>query len=123
MHNQVPVRVNTMVDSGIAELVTALSYYDGVYTFESCQGGSCGAYICLHYGSPTKPSLAETVRFASCLADILKGYSDCSVSIVFATLPTVLLEMNSASIRDVAVRVASQKNEFLCGKKNKALRN
>ena len=37
-HKQVLVKVNTLVDEGIAPLVEALSAWEEIRTFESCQG-------------------------------------------------------------------------------------
>lgn len=38
-HQEISVKVNALVDEGIAELVAALSEVPGLVTIESCQGG------------------------------------------------------------------------------------
>ena len=39
-HKEVQVKVNALVDEGIADLVAALSEVPGLVTLESCQGGA-----------------------------------------------------------------------------------
>lgn len=51
-HAQVPVKVNAMVDEGIAQLVEALSAVPGLVTLESCQGGNGrDAYVIFRLGN------------------------------------------------------------------------
>jgi hypothetical protein len=47
-HRQVPVKVNALVDDGIAELVTALSDI-GLITTESCQGNPGTRSACVYF--------------------------------------------------------------------------
>jgi hypothetical protein len=48
----VPVKINTWVDEGIADLVAALSQIKGLETLESCQGdaGERDAFVIFRYG-------------------------------------------------------------------------
>ncbi len=63
-HRDVPVKVNAWVDEGIADLVSALSEFDGIVTLESCQGGSqSGAWVCFRYGSSRHNSWRELAEF------------------------------------------------------------
>lgn len=47
-HNQIQVKVNALVDEGIADLVTALATVPDLITLESCQGGE-GADAFVHF--------------------------------------------------------------------------
>jgi len=51
-HRMVPVKVNAWVDEGIADLVSALSQFDGLVTLESCQGDADDhrAFVIFEYG-------------------------------------------------------------------------
>ena len=51
-HREVPVKVNAWADEGIADLVSALSEFDGLITLESCQGdaGKREAFVIFRYG-------------------------------------------------------------------------
>jgi hypothetical protein len=102
------VKVNALVDEKIAELVSALSAFDGVYTYESCESSIMGAYICLHYGSPTQPLLADTVEFADFLAKVLDG-TDCIVSVEWLTAPTIILRLHPDAITQVTSKLAYHK--------------
>lgn len=67
-HREVPVKVNAWVDEGVADLVTALSEFDGIVTLESCQGDiQSGAWICFRYGSFQDNAWRE-------LADFVLGF-------------------------------------------------
>jgi hypothetical protein len=46
-HREIPVKVNALVDEGVAPLVEALSEIDDLITIESCQGdrGQQDAYV------------------------------------------------------------------------------
>jgi len=100
MHKQKTVKINTQVDENIAGLIEALSAFDDVYTYESCEASSIGAYVCLRYGSPNQPSLMDTVKFADYLAGVLDG-TNSTVSIEWLTRPTIVLKMNPSTIPDV----------------------
>lgn len=51
-HREIPVKVNAWADEGIADLVSALSEFDGLITLESCQGdaGEREAFVIFRYG-------------------------------------------------------------------------
>ncbi len=50
-HRQVLVKVNAPVDEGIAEVVSALNEFPGLYTTQSCQGREDGyAFVWFRYG-------------------------------------------------------------------------
>jgi hypothetical protein len=61
IHQQVWVKVNTQVDSGIAELIQALSSFPGLRTLESCESGSGSAWVCFDYGDCGWRPLAECI--------------------------------------------------------------
>lgn len=55
-HKQVPAKVIVYVDEGIKELVEILNSFDGVSTFESCQGRDGKlAFVYMDYGEHSKP--------------------------------------------------------------------
>lgn len=48
-HKEVEVKVNALVDEGVADLIVALSTVPGLVTMESCQGGNGqDAYVFFH---------------------------------------------------------------------------
>jgi hypothetical protein len=51
-HGQTAVKVNALVDEGIADLVSALSEIRGLMTIESCQGdlGGSDAFVIFRFG-------------------------------------------------------------------------
>lgn len=50
-HDQVWVKVNAQVDSGMAEIVSLLNEIEGLQTIESCQGqGDRLAFVYFYYG-------------------------------------------------------------------------
>lgn len=58
-HKQTTVKVNALVDEGVAELVAALSAVPGLVTLESCQGGNgTDAFVLFRVGD-----WRETGRF------------------------------------------------------------
>lgn len=51
-HSEIPVKVNAFVDTGVADLVSALSEIDGLVTIESCQGGNGrDAFVHFRFGT------------------------------------------------------------------------
>lgn len=59
-HRTVLVKVNAPVDEGIAEIVTALNAFPGLYTTQSCQGRENGyGFVWFRYGD----TLYEAVDF------------------------------------------------------------
>lgn len=127
-HKQTVVSLNGIeveVDVGIACLVKALSMYKSVSTFESCQGSNHGAFVRLHYYGSEKNcvGLYETTGFAQYLAKTLRGLSDCVVSVVFGTLPYVLIEMHPLSIKEASIKVARHSCGFAGGTQDTILRN
>ena len=73
-HKEVAVKVNVFVDEGIAELVAALSEFEGLATLESCQGepGEADAFVLFRHGDwrqsgamlfeDLMPALSEELR-------------------------------------------------------------
>lgn len=56
-HREVPVKVNAWVDKGVAGIVKALSEFDNVVTFESCQGAKHkGMWVCFQYRADNRYS-------------------------------------------------------------------
>ncbi len=84
-HKQRWVKVNVPIDSGIHEIVLALSSFPRLETIESCEGGKgCGPWICFRYGSYWEHPWKELVDFilgyfAPCLGAIVGD--DASVRI------------------------------------------
>ncbi len=69
MHRQVPIKVNALVDEGIAPLVTALSRLAPVLTLDSCQGGDgAPAYVYFGYSGPEENELTFFYRLAKAIA-------------------------------------------------------
>ena len=74
MHESVAVKVNALVDQGIAPLVEALSEIDGLITLDSCQGAppeGAEAYVSFTYGDGS--DWAETGRLLERLSQSLRG--------------------------------------------------
>jgi len=67
-HREVLVKVNTLVDEGIAPLVEALSAWKEIRTFESCQGGEDLAFVMMEWGGSDKPDIAKMAVFVDNLA-------------------------------------------------------
>jgi len=54
-HRQVPCKVTAYVDKGIKNLVELLNTFDGISTFESCEGGEGKlAFVYMSYGDEDK---------------------------------------------------------------------
>ncbi|MCK9543754.1 MAG: hypothetical protein M0R03_17175 [Novosphingobium sp.] len=51
MHKQVWIKVNSLVDEGIAEIVSLLNTIDGLMTIDSCEGQGDTAYIYFRFGN------------------------------------------------------------------------
>ena len=118
-HKQTTVKVNALVDKKIAGLVSALSAFDGAYTYESCESSILGAYVCLHYGSPIQPLLADTVQFADFIARLLDG-TDCTVSVEWLTVPTIVLRLHPNAISDASSKLVCHKSQCLHDRHGKA---
>lgn len=73
-HREVLVKVNTLVDEGIAPLVEALSAWPEIRTFESCQESILGsrrngvAFVTMEWGNSDKPDIAKMAVFVDKLA-------------------------------------------------------
>jgi hypothetical protein len=73
-HVQVPVRVNAWVDSGVAQLVEALTEWDTkIVTLDSCEAGSDALAFVQFTSEPADELLAVT----STLADVLSRMECC----------------------------------------------
>lgn len=69
MHREIPVKVNALVDKGIAPLVEVLSRMDRVLTLDSCQGGrDSQSYVYFGYRGPQKRELEFFYRLAKAIA-------------------------------------------------------
>lgn len=62
-HDQVWIKVNAPVDSGIAALITALSTFPKLQTIESCQGIDGWAWVCFVYGKHWEHPWEELAQF------------------------------------------------------------
>jgi hypothetical protein len=67
-HKQVSVKVNTLVDEGIAPLVEALSPWKEIRTFESCEGGKDLAFVMMEWGDSDNPDITNMAVFVDRLA-------------------------------------------------------
>lgn len=110
------------MDEQIAELVSVLSAFEGVYTYESCEASILGAYVCLHYGSPTQPLLTDTVQFADFIAKALDG-TDCTVSVEWSTVPNIVLRLHPDAIAEVVSKLVCHKTLSSHDSRDKALGN
>ncbi len=64
MHEQIMVKVNTLIDKGIAGIVSALSDFPNLETVESCEGNEeCGPWVCFRYGTYWKHPYCELANF------------------------------------------------------------
>jgi len=69
-HERTWVKVNTVVDAGIAEIVAELGQYRHLQTLESCQGGMTEAgierpaWVCFRYGDYWDDSWRPAAEFA-----------------------------------------------------------
>lgn len=55
-HAEIPVKVNALVDRGVAPLVAAISEFPGLLTLDSCEGEADGTAYCYvsHQGPVTE---------------------------------------------------------------------
>jgi len=107
-HPQVYVKVNAKVDAGIASLISALSRFPLLETFESCQGDVGGeneagqpAVVFFSYGS-----WEEVVEFVfNFLAPRLNGQAMFSARNRFDGAPTVEMEMPADLVNQIAIAI------------------
>jgi len=111
MHQETWVKVNAPVDSGIADLVSALGEIEQLQTLESCQGTPGNAFVYFWYGEDWKP-MADVVF--NVIAPALKEQYEATVSIsVFGeSKPMAKITMPPDSIPAVtaAIYAISHKN-------------
>ncbi|SPJ15040.1 hypothetical protein SBDP2_2090001 [Syntrophobacter sp. SbD2] len=69
-HPQVWVKVNTPVDSGVAELVCLLNQVDRLFTLDSCQGRDGWGYVYFRYGNWRKLGHFVFAELAPALREI-----------------------------------------------------
>jgi len=62
-HRQVSIKVNALVDQGIAELVMALNAFPALQTVESCEGTKGGPWVCFTYGDSRECSWKPIAEF------------------------------------------------------------
>ena len=63
-HRQMLVKVNGLIDVGIAELVQILNEFPGIYSIESCQGSPrISAWVCFGYGNSFGERWQPLARF------------------------------------------------------------
>lgn len=135
-HKQVPAKATAYVDEGIKELVELLNEYDGVRTFDGCQGRDGKlAYICLHYGD-FGTSYGKVSQFVYKMAKVLKqevmetgkrGIFIPVASEVMLSLrwegdkrtPFILIEMPADSIGEVVNIFSAVRQQFCYGKDGK----
>lgn len=113
------MKVNTYVDAGIADLVTALSTVDGLETIASCQGdiGLCDAYVYFYYRDWETLSKFAFKEIASVLHGI-EGTS-ISVEIFNGSVPMGKLTARDAlsQITDAVTSMLShRKSEYFGGR-------
>ena len=133
-HKQVPAKVTALVDEGIKDLVEVLNTFDGVQTYESCQGNSRHkAFVCMEYGKSDDTAFSEIADFTNKLASALSklagkstGISpdpiyDLTLSIEWwgnKKSPFVYIEIPPDSLSKIASIFVAVRREFENDKKN-----
>lgn len=100
-HRQVWVKVNAQVDSGIADLVSAISNVEGLQTVQSCEGilGESDAYIYFWCG----PSdLTSHILFSHFAPALQSRDIQCTgkVEVFNGSMPTAKLAFSAESLAD-----------------------
>ncbi|KKN17100.1 hypothetical protein LCGC14_0969320 [marine sediment metagenome] len=72
-HRQVPIKVNTFVDEGIAPVVQVLNDIEGISTFSSCEGikGKEHAHVYFDFGQYPPKHWQTLGKLAAKLAKVL----------------------------------------------------
>ena len=105
-HRQVWTKVNAHVDEGVADLVFALSSFQGLRTLESCQGDPDGAaWVCFFMGEDREdewPLLANLLlgRVGPTLARELGDLAHVSIHVTGAGLVQGELTVRSDAMSD-----------------------
>ncbi len=75
-HKEVAVKVNALVDEGIAELVAALSEIDGLATLESCQGepGEADAFVLFRHSNWRQSGAMLFEELMPALGDVMRNH-------------------------------------------------
>jgi len=135
-HKQVSARVTAFIDEGMKELVELLNTLDGIWTFESCEGGNGElAYVYLYYGDVQVIGFSEIVntvhKLATAVSKVLEsqkeviplGY-DIRIALQWwgdKKHPFISVEMPHRSIKDAVNIFSAVKQQFFCGTLNKQL--
>jgi hypothetical protein len=109
MHREVPVKVNAMIDEGIAPLVLALNEEPRLLTVDSCQGdGEDSAYVYMLYGGPAAHAAAFFTALAQELAKDSSRSADYELRLEWRTgnmEPLARLSTPRQSVPDLASTV------------------
>lgn len=121
-HKQIPVKVTTFVDEGIAEVIKALNDIDKISTFSSCQGivGREYAHVYFDYGQSPPSSWLELAHLASRLAKLLSAHNiyDADVSLQWTgdkDNPFIAIEFDPRYTSQIAKILNDHKSELVYG--------
>lgn len=120
LHREVPVKVNALVDEGIADLVKAMSEIDGLVTLESCQGdsGVRNAFVIFRFGdwkqsgellfNQLLPAMSPDLRSAVSLQ--LQAYDTDTALGTISVEPAAIPELSAAIRKSVQVAGPAHRN-------------
>jgi len=133
-HKQVPAKVTALVDEGIKDLVEILNTFDGVRTFESCQGYSGDlASIYADYGEECRKPfedgnhLDSLTHFVNKLVKSVRKYGvmnnvDMSVTWMGTRgFPVIHITIPRNNIDEVAKIISLAHAKFECDKLGKPI--
>jgi hypothetical protein len=123
-HKQVPAKVTVYIDEGIKDLVELLNTFEGIQTFNSCQGYEGEMpYICFDYKDTCDP--LKTFKFveklASAIGDIaihklgLRGHS-IWLSLEWSgtmKVPCIVLRFSQKDTQDVVTILQKVRHQFV----------
>jgi len=112
VHEQVWVKTNTLVDSGVVELVSVFNSVDGLETLQSCQGDAGGrwGYVYFSFGDWHKLCRLVFERLAPCIRVTLENDATVEVQATTADRPMAKLSFRA----EAAEAVASALKDVLC---------
>jgi len=116
-HDQVWIKVNAPVDSGIAALIAALSAFPKLQTIESCQGINGWAWVCFVYGKHWEKPWQELADFVlgflgPRLAQELGDRIRVSLQVTEAGQVRAEMDVNSAAIPATVKLLNELRNEY-----------
>ena len=132
-HKQVPAKVTALVDEGIKDLVEVLNTFDGVRTFESCQGHPGDlAIIYADYGEECRKPFEGSkhfdilTHFVNKLVKSVRKYgrmNDVDMSVIWmgtSGFPVICVTLPRNAIDEVTKIISLVHAKFECDKLKKA---